>query len=175
MLALGAAGAAIAVSGGSSGTPKQVVKRAPTTKDIPIVAVRDFDPEGDNGRENPQAVGNLIDNNPATFWTTERYNTPAFGGAKSGVGVRLDLGSSHPVSSVIADADGTGWSGQIYVSDKPGATLADYGPVRAEKRDLGLHAVIPLKQPATGRYVLLWFTLLPDTGKLGLSGVSVRG
>ena len=137
--------------------------------------MRDFDPEGDNGRENPQTVGNLIDNNPATYWTTEHYNTPAFGGAKSGVGVRFDLGGAHSVSSVIAEADGTGWSAQIYVSDNPGATLADYGSVRAEKSNLGLHAVIPLQHPATGRYVLLWFTLLPDSGKLGLSGVHVRG
>jgi hypothetical protein len=177
VLALGAAAIAIGLSAGSSGTatPKEVVKRAPTTHDIRIVAARDFDPEGDNGRENPQTVGNLIDGNPETFWTTERYNTPKFGGAKSGVGVRLDLGRSQKVTSVIADADGTGWSAAIYVSDNAGSTLADYGAPRAEKSGLGKHAVIPLASPATGRYVLLWFTLLPDTGKIGLSEVRVRG
>ena len=176
VIALGAAATAIALSAGGGSTPaQQVDKPVATLHDIPIVAVRDFDPGGDNGRENPQSVGNLIDGNAATSWFTERYNTPAFGGAKSGVGVRLDLGRPHSVTTVQADADGVGWSAQIYVSNDAGAALADYGPVRAEKSDLGNHAVLTLKRPATGRYVLLWLTLLPDSGKLGLSGVRVRG
>jgi tRNA A-37 threonylcarbamoyl transferase component Bud32 len=176
VIALGAVATAIALSAGGGGAPlQQVAKPRVTQHDIPIVAVRDFDPEGDNGRENPQSVGNLIDGNAATSWFTERYNTPAFGGAKSGVGVRLDLGGPHSVTTVLADTDGVGWSAQVYVSNAAGAALADYGPVRAERSGLGNHAVLTLKRPVTGRYVLLWLTLLPDSGKLGLSGVRVRG
>ncbi len=175
VIALGAAATAIALSAGGGNHSPRTVAKPIVTRDIPIVAVRDFDPEGDNGRENPQSVGNVIDGNPATSWFTERYNTPAFGGAKSGVGVRLDLGSPHSVTSVLADADAAGWSAQVYVSNDAGAALADYGPVRAQGSDLGTHAVLTLKRPATGRYVLLWLTLLPHSGKLGLSGVRVRG
>ncbi|MCU1457093.1 MAG: serine/threonine protein kinase [Actinomycetia bacterium] len=179
-LALGAAATAIALSSGggggagAGGQPPVVTAKA-NPHDINIVAVHDFDPEGDNGSENPQEVGNLIDGNPATLWFTERYNTPAFGGAKSGVGVRLDLGSSQTVTSVEADANSTGWSAQIYVSDNAGAAVSNYGPVRVQQSNLGTHAVMTLKQPAKGRYVLLWLTLLPQSGKLGLSGVRVRG
>ena len=43
--------------------------------------------------ENPAEVGNVIDGDPSTAWTTSTYfNNPALGGLKPGVGVMLDLG-----------------------------------------------------------------------------------
>jgi len=115
-----------------------------------------FDPQGD-GTENAEAVGNLLDGNPATVWKTQTYTTSDFGGLKRGVGVYFDLGATRKIRSVQVDTPGqAGWTGEVAVADKPSPTREGWGRVRAAgagRFDL---------DGVSGRYVLLWLTSLPQ-------------
>lgn len=143
---------------------------------ISIAGANDFDPEGD-GRESPGEVNRLFDGDTGTAWSTETYKAPSerFGGAKDGVGVILDLGATHDVSQVTVVADGTGWAGEIRISDTSGAVLSDWGAARASSSDLGHDTRFTLNPAVNGRYVLLWLTRLPSDGRLGIAEVAVAG
>ncbi len=65
-----------------------------------IVAVRTFDPEGDQV-ERDDLVGNAIDNDLSTAWTTVCYSSKFLGG-KQGVGLVADLGSNGTGTFTIA-------------------------------------------------------------------------
>jgi tRNA A-37 threonylcarbamoyl transferase component Bud32 len=142
------------------------------TVPISIAAVTDFDPAGD-GHERPDLVEGAWDGDPATAWTTEHYATPAFGNAKAGVGLVIDLGKSRPVGRVDVDADQSGWSADVYVADDVAPDLAGWGSPATTGEQLGTTA--SFATDANGRYVLLWLTGLPASGKLGISEVHVGG
>jgi hypothetical protein len=114
-----------------------------------------FDPEGD-GNENTATVGNLVDGNPATVWKTQTYreNFPKF---KSGVGVFFDLGRTRKIRSVaVSAAHQDGWSGEVYVADRAASDREGWGKPRA------VGAGRFNTGGASGRYVLVWFTSLPQ-------------
>jgi eukaryotic-like serine/threonine-protein kinase len=144
---------------------------------LPIVSVSDFDPEGDDGSENPDAVGNAFDGNPSTAWSTSTYQAPAteFGNSKSGVGLIFELDGPHEVSAVSVNADDSEWSADVYVSDQSGSDLPAWGQPRASKQGLGREALFPVDPNASGRFVLLWLTRLPTDGKLGINEVAIAG
>ncbi|MDQ1516968.1 MAG: eukaryotic-like serine/threonine-protein kinase [Actinomycetota bacterium] len=114
-----------------------------------------FDPYGDDKSENQATVGNVADSDPATVWKTSSYQDN-FPKLKPGVGVYLDLGRNQRVRSVKVAAT-NGYTAEIYVADRPSADLAGWGRPRAAGGsgtfDVG---------GVTGRYVLVWFTSLPQ-------------
>jgi serine/threonine-protein kinase len=114
-----------------------------------------FDPFGDDKSENQATVGNVADGDPATVWKTSGYQDN-FPKLKPGVGVYLDLGHNQRVRSVKVAAT-NGYTAEIYVADRPSADLAGWGRPRAAGGsgtfDVG---------GVTGRYVLVWFTSLPQ-------------
>lgn len=78
---------------------------------LTIASAHDFDPEADggNGEENPALVGNAIDANPDTSWSTLTYlRRPNLGGLKPGVGLVLDLGANQQVRQVQLTLVGEG-------------------------------------------------------------------
>jgi hypothetical protein len=169
LLAAGAAGGFVIVReiqgdevGGDGGTT--VAPR--------VTGAADFDPEGGDG-ENPEQAGNATDGNPSSAWSTETYRTPDFGGAKAGVGLRLDLASTADASSVEVETDVSGWSAQIYVAENPGGTLADWGEPVASGTDLGTTARFEIDPAARGDAVLVWLTRLPSAGRLAIAEVRV--
>ena len=109
-----------------------------------------------DGTENPDAVGNAVDGDPTTAWSTEQYdNFPD--GAKTGVGLALDLDGEYDVQKVIVDTQQDGWSASIYVSDKPVGSSrrsADWGEPTVDGADL--ERIAHLRRPAAvkGRSVL---------------------
>ncbi|MDQ1565418.1 MAG: eukaryotic-like serine/threonine-protein kinase [Actinomycetota bacterium] len=114
-----------------------------------------FDPYGDDKSENQATVGNVADGDPATVWKTSSYQDN-FPKLKPGVGVYLDLGRNQRVRSVKVSAT-NGYTAEIYVADRPSADLAGWGRPRVAGGsgtfDVG---------GVTGRYVLVWFTSLPQ-------------
>ena len=95
------------------------------------------------------------DGDPNTAWKTSSYqdNFPKF---KQGVGVFVDLGRNQKVRGVSVNAT-PGYTAEIFVADRPGTDLAGWGKTRSaggtSTFDLG---------GVTGRYVLVWFTSLPQ-------------
>jgi len=114
-----------------------------------------FDPDGDDKVENESTVANVSDGDPSTVWKTQSYNDD-FPKLKPGVGVYLDLGRTSRISDVKVMAT-TGYSAQIYVADRPGADLSSWGPPRSGPGN-GTFAL----SGVSGRYVLVWFTSLPQ-------------
>jgi eukaryotic-like serine/threonine-protein kinase len=76
---------------------------------VQLEAVADFDPQGDNREEHPEAVPAATDGNRETFWTTETYNTFE----KDGVGIVLDAGSPVKLSRLTVVTDTPGFTAMI--------------------------------------------------------------
>ena len=114
-----------------------------------------FDPFGDDKVENQASAGHVSDGDPNTAWKTSSYQDP-FPRFKPGVGIYVDLGRSQKVRGVSVNAT-PGYTAEIFVADRPGADLAGWGKVRSAGStgtfDLG---------GVNGRYVLVWFTSLPQ-------------
>jgi hypothetical protein len=137
-----------------------------------VVNASDFDPEGDE-TEHPETTDAAVDGDATTAWTTERYDSTAFGGLKSGVGLRLDLARAADVSSVELDTEEGGWSAEVYVTDAPGDSLAAWGSPAGSVEDAGSKERIELGDTASGSSVLLWFTRLPTSGIVAVDEVRV--
>ncbi len=123
-----------------------------------VVAGTDVDPYGGDG-EHPEDVAKAFDGDPATAWTTQRYETADFGGLKPGVGIAFDLGESVEVSQVQLLLATAGIDLEVYASDTPfeGTDLGE--PV-------GAVAGAPAEPTidvggASGRYWLVWVTQVP--------------
>ena len=121
-----------------------------------LYPVTDFDPFTSDGRENPEATSRAVDGNPDTAWSTDTYNTAAFGGLKPGVGLWVDLGRARSVRSVDVTSPDSGWQGEIRLADRPADRLEGWG--RRVARGSGHFDV----KGRTGRYVLVWITALPE-------------
>jgi serine/threonine protein kinase len=133
---------------------------SPIFEETPIISAQDFDPLGD-GVEHPELLANLYDNDSTTAWKTETYGHRSLGFLKPGVGVIVELENAIPLHSLEIDTVAMGWSGDIYVSDVIGATLADWGePVETIEANSG-SASIDLTGSA-GSVVLIWITDLGD-------------
>jgi serine/threonine-protein kinase len=119
------------------------------------LAASSFDPFGDDKVENQAGAVHVSDGDPSTAWKTSSYqdNFPRF---KAGVGVYVDLGRIQKVRTVNVKAT-PGYSAEIFVADRPGADLDAWGKPRAAggTGTFNLGGV-------SGRYVLLWFTSLPQ-------------
>jgi hypothetical protein len=145
-----------------------VAGRATTRIDLSAkpVVVRDFDPEGSDGAEQPGTVPNAFDSDPTTAWLTDGYGSAAFGGLKSGVGLLVDLGKPTRIASVQVGLLAAGAAVELRSSDQPGRSAADFTTV---DRATDAKQVTTLT-PAGGRparYWLVWLTSLPkgDRGR----------
>ena len=126
---------------------------------LPIAATTDFDPEGSDGRENPDLVPFATDGDPATAWRTVAYKNSSMS-PKSGTGLLIDLGLSRPISAVSLQLLGSGTDIEIRVGDTLGEAATDFellaGAVAA-----GSEITIRTPIPVQTRYVLVWLTNLP--------------
>jgi serine/threonine-protein kinase len=148
---------------------------------VAVQSAASFDPEGDDGEENEDLVGNVLDQDAGTTWRTSCYSSPAFGRLKAGVGIVLDLGSTTDLRVVQVDATAGGWNAEVHVADEAAGTLEGWGPAVGSVSGAGASAEIAL-EGASGRFALVWFSALPpdpsadcDSQPFGLSvtGVTV--
>ena len=128
-----------------------------------LADARSFDPLGD-GDEHEEEAGNVLDDDPATTWSTSRYRRADFGGLKPGAGIVVVLGSASVVRRVEVQSPTPGWTAQVYVADSPRSTLEAWGsPVATVRAEREVTAV-DLTAAAPGKAVLLWLTSLPRDG-----------
>lgn len=157
-------GASLPLVGGDGGDDSPTASAS--AQPVRIQAVTDVDPPpAGNGEENPDTVGNVIDGNPATSWTTVTYyNRPDLGGLKPGVGLMLDLGSDQQVGSLTARFGQAGTGFSVYAAPE-GVTAAPTGPNAMRQvgsaDDAGERATVELEGAPATRFVLLWLTTLP--------------
>lgn len=142
---------------------------------LTIAAVRDYDPQGDDGAENPDQRGLAVDGDATTAWFTERYRiSPDFGGLKTGVGLILRLTGPAVATQMVV------------TSPTPGAGFQVLGPLESGRREVlasgtftGAEQVIPITRAAPAEAVVLWITSLVDDGTggfwAGVGQVELRG
>jgi eukaryotic-like serine/threonine-protein kinase len=128
---------------------------------LQVADVRSFDPEGDDGLENEEDAGNVVDGSASTTWRTSCYSSSAFGNLKSGVGLVVELSGEGSLGELRVDSAGVGWSADVYVAGEAGAELADWGAPVTSATSEGGTTSFDLGD-AEGRFLLLWFTGLGD-------------
>jgi putative peptidoglycan lipid II flippase len=138
---------------------------------LEVKSVRDFDPQGTDGGENPRLAGLVADGDPATGWRTSQYRvSPQLGNLKDGVGVLLDLGRERTISFYDVAFAGAPTTYQLYASPAGAraapTSLAELGePFEQNTADNSAQRAtrrMELRPAVTTRYVVLWLTSLPE-------------
>jgi putative peptidoglycan lipid II flippase len=147
--------------------------KPPTTSpSTPIQIERplSLDPSGDG--EHDEVLGNLIDGNPSTEWTTQTYDSPTFG-TKSGVGVILPLAGATALGSLTVDSPSTGWKASVYVADAPSASFPPAAVWGTRVGTLDGPGTVSLRG-RTGAAVLIWITNLGPARRVAIGEVHLR-
>ena len=122
---------------------------------VNIASVKSYDPNGD-GEENDGMLPDLLDNNPATQWTTVCYDNKYFG-SKEGVGVVLQL-TGIGIGQLKANFANGPYNADVFVttSETIPATIGDWGLRVGDvySNSPGM-ATVDIKQPARNVLLLL--------------------
>lgn len=135
-----------------------------TTTPIPFtdgVRLLAFDPLGDDV-EHGDTTSRAIDDDDATFWNTERYNTRLFGGIKEGLGIIIEFEEPTKIKGLSTITNTSGWAARLYEADESQSSLEAWGEPLKFYEDVPSTATLDTPEMTTTS-VLLWFT---DLGEL---------
>lgn len=119
----------------------------------PVIAgIEAIDPEGDD-EENSDEAENVLPGVPGG-WRSERYNSAAFGGLKSGLGLAIELEDEALVSQLDFLAPEGETLLEVRVGDSDDVTDA----TTVATVELDGNVTVELEDPATAQYVFIWFT-----------------
>jgi transcriptional regulator with XRE-family HTH domain len=141
-------------------TPTQKPHVSPPVTRLPLSAAEAFGPGGPGDGDNPSGAGYVLASDPPLPWSTNWYATAKFGMLKSGTGLLLTLDHQSTITSVRIDL--THYQG-VNLQLKAGTSLQDFKVV-ATADNTGGTVRLTLRHPASARYLLIWFTLLPPNG-----------
>jgi serine/threonine-protein kinase len=179
-VALGVAGLLIQGSGdglfgddGEGETPEEA--ETPAAEFATIVRSIDFDPAGGDGEHPEEAeAGYVFDGDASTSWSSERYNSPDWGGlGKPGVGIILELESAADLRALEFDTPESGWQAEVYVADEVHTGLEEWGDPVAGFEQNG-SGTARAEFEADGGAVLLWFTRAGDGGLVAVDEVRIE-
>jgi putative peptidoglycan lipid II flippase len=144
-------------------SPPEAVRQA--AGDVPVIPVRAVVFAPDGRPDNPDAAGKVIDRDPATGWSTDRYyDADPFPKFKEGLGLLIQLPQPSALSTLTIDQKGTGTVVQIRsaATENPKA-LADTtglsGPTVLQPGSTR----IPLGARPPVSTVLVWISTLGST------------
>ncbi|NYH52748.1 MULTISPECIES: protein kinase family protein [Nocardiopsis] len=166
-------------SGG--GAAEETQDDGPELSGLEIAGAEGFDPlPGGDGEEHSENAPKAYDGDPSTGWSTQGYWDP-LEMQKGGVGLLLDLGSSQEVHEVVLEMPELEYPVEIRVGDDK--SVGDQSSLDANlpavtQETVGGSTTVSLDEGASGQYVLIWFTKLPnDDGKWRgtINEVEVRG
>jgi cytoskeletal protein RodZ len=150
---------------------------APPVTPLAPVSAAAFGPDGMAQGDNPQNARLALAGNPATPWHTSWYTTAHFGNLQTGTGLLLDLGRPVLVTNAqITLGSIPGADIELRAGDVP--ALAD---LRTVARMTNAGGVVQLRptESVRGRYLLIWFTLLPrdpaGTFQASVSSIQLEG
>jgi hypothetical protein len=146
--------------------PNSPGTQSPRPTSLQVAAVDDFDPFGGADGENPDSVGNTHDGKPATTWRTSTYEDgPDLTVYKPGVGLLVDLGEEKEVSEVGLNLVGSPSTVHLLAAPE-GATApptsVDGLTEIALDQDAGPSTALKPQTPVSTRYLVVWFTGLPQ-------------
>ena len=172
---LALAGAAVALGvielggfGSKHGTPGGDVG---STSVVAIQAVGSYDPtsDGGDGSEHNDSVADATDGKPSTFWTTDIYRSPSFGGLKPGVGLVLDAGTAVALKTLTVVTDTPGFTAKI----QAGASAS--GPFSDDSSTQTVNGTTTFAlRGTTARYYVVWLTSLPPGNTAHVNEIRAR-
>ena len=136
--------------------PEEIAVEAPVaTGPTTIAAVNSFDPNGDDGVENEEIIGALIDKNPQSAWATSCYADKFFG-VKEHVGVLVTLTGAGTGALRVNFANGP-WGAEIYgTTATPPSGFEGWGaPLAKEYRTRGEIVKFSVTTPVTHLLIVL--------------------
>jgi len=137
---------------------------------ISLSGVTGYDPEGTGGEHNSDAP-RATDGQMSTYWYTEHYGSPAFGGLKHGVGLALDAGATRTVKSITVRTTTPGFTAEILATNSLSTTHA---AVDSAAKRVGAETVFTLRG-AKARYYIVWLTSLGTADSANINEVTARG
>ncbi len=132
---------------------------------VSLSAAGTYDPAGGGG-EHDSDIGNAVDGNSATYWTTEHYNSQDFGGLKDGVGLVLGAPGAKPLETLTVTSDTPGFAAVVKAGSSAGSAQIDSG-----EETVGGKTTFDLNGKAGSVYVL-WITRLAPDGVAHVNGVT---
>lgn len=143
--------------------------------DLTIADATAYDPPPGDQKENDAAVGRIHDGDPDSAWSSEGYQSAAFGGLKKGLGLVVDLGSKQTVRQVTLDLPNTS---DLTLYAASAATREGATPVGTVTGQKGT-VTVDLPDGTSTRYLVIWFTKIgqaPDgRHRAALAEVTVKG
>lgn len=136
---------------------------------VTLAGLTGYDPQGTGGEHDGDAP-KATDGNPSTFWQTEHYNSPAFGGLKKGVGLVVDAGRAAKLTRLTVTTDMPGFSAEILSGNSPSGPFATDSPGKTVNGTTTFAL-----NGATGRYYVLWITLLPPGAVAHVNEIRATG
>jgi eukaryotic-like serine/threonine-protein kinase len=127
---------------------------------IALEALGTQDPAGDG--EHDDEVGNAVDENGETYWTTSRYSFPNGGFGKEGVGLRL--GANRPPSSLVVESETPGFTAEVRSADQ----------VVSPARRVGTRTTFALPNDVSSTELVLWITNRGDNDAVRINEVRAR-
>ena len=166
---------------GRSGTPAPKASttasstKTASARSLPIAGASLY--QASTSNEHSEAVANTIDGKTPA-WSTFGYNDGPKLAIKPGTGIVYDLGAVRTVSEVTVKIGAPGATVELQAANpgltsapavevgKPPAGFTVVDSVDASTTDVKLTAKTPVKT----RFVLVWFTSLPNLGSTGGGG-----
>jgi hypothetical protein len=172
-LAAVAAAAAIVAGilglGGSKDKPRAAGAASSGGSPAALHATANYDPSGGHADSHADTASAATDGDPGSYWYTQIYATPNFGGLKSGLGLVLDAGGPVKLTAITVSSMTPGFTAQILAGDSLGAQpAADSAAQTVDDR-----TTFTLRG-ATARYYVLWITRLPPGGTARVNEVKAR-
>ncbi len=161
LLALGAIAAGVLSLGGSgahkAGSRTSGVAGAAA---VALHAIGNFDPDG-NPDSHADTARLATDGDPTTYWQTQIYATPQFGGLKHGLGLELQAASPVELKQLTVSTTTPGFTAQVLAGRTPDSP----------SMQVGAHTTFALRGVKSKTYVL-WITALPPGGTAHVTEIS---
>ena len=135
-----------------------------TGASVSLTGVAAYDPFGDQ-HEHDEDVAFATDRNPATFWTTEHYQSFT----KPGVGLVLDARSPKKLSRVTIRSDTPGFTAEIEEGASPAGTFTKV----SSPATVGTSTDFTVDGQAA-RYYVIWITDLGGNDAVHVSEVTAK-
>ncbi|MHC5906177.1 protein kinase family protein [Streptomyces sp. S6] len=152
-----------------SSTPKPA-------KALPIEGAAEYYPDGK--AQHPGDVGLTYDKKDSTYWRTYTFTGgPVLAPFKDGVGIVYDLGSEQEVSGASIELlyGGDHTTGALYATDSLSSSTPLSSMTKiADKKTTSTELTFSAKTLVKTRYVLVWLTALPLSGKDQYNGAGYK-
>ena len=125
---------------------------------VSVHGTGNYDPQGSDSHASTAPLA--TDGNASTYWKTQHYDSAAFGGLMSGLGLELDAGSSVALKTLTVTTDTPGFTAVIKAGNADDSSVQTVG--RQTTVQLNGH---------TARTYVVWITLLPPGGSAHVNEV----